>query len=88
MARLSRVVIPHHPHHVTQRGNGRAWMFFCDADDALYRDLLAGHCHAAGVAIRAWCLMPNHAHPVPVAGDADGLHRALAPVHRRHAGTI
>lgn len=24
MARLARVVVPDHPHHVTQRGNGRA----------------------------------------------------------------
>ena len=24
MARLARLVVPGHPHHVTQRGNGRA----------------------------------------------------------------
>ncbi len=35
MARLARVVIPGHPHHVTQRGNGRARTFFGDADYAL-----------------------------------------------------
>jgi putative transposase len=29
------------PHHVTQRGNGRARTFFSDTDYALYRDLLA-----------------------------------------------
>jgi putative transposase len=38
MARLARVVIPGHPHHVTQRGNGRARTFFGDSDYALYRD--------------------------------------------------
>jgi putative transposase len=41
MARLARVVFPGHPHHVTQRGNGRARTFFGDDDYALYRDLLA-----------------------------------------------
>jgi putative transposase len=41
MARLARVVIPGHPHHVTQRGNGRARTFFGDADYMLYRNLLA-----------------------------------------------
>jgi hypothetical protein len=41
MARLARAVFPGHPHHVTQRGNGRATTFFSDADYALYRDLLA-----------------------------------------------
>jgi hypothetical protein len=32
MARLARVVIPGHPHHVTQRGNGRAQTFFGDGE--------------------------------------------------------
>jgi putative transposase len=41
MARLARAVFPGHPHHVTQRGNGRQQTFFSDADYALYRDLLA-----------------------------------------------
>ena len=41
MARLARVVIPGIPHHVTQRGNGRARTFFEDGDFALYLDLLA-----------------------------------------------
>ncbi|MGJ5133241.1 hypothetical protein [Bradyrhizobium oligotrophicum] len=49
MARLARVVVPGLPHHVTQRGNGRARTFFGDDDYALYRDLLATHCRAADV---------------------------------------
>lgn len=32
--------------------------------------------------------MPNHVHLVLVPRDADGLRRALAPVHRRYAGEI
>ena len=88
MARLARLVIPGHPHHVTQRGNGGARTFFSEADYALYRDLLAAHCRAAGVAAWAWCLMPNHVHLVLVPSDADGLRRALAAVHRRYAGII
>ena len=88
MARLARVVIPGHPHHVTQRGNGRARTFFGDADYALYRDLLAQHCSAADVAVWAWCLMPNHVHLILVPSDGDGLRRALAAVHRRYAGII
>jgi len=34
MARLARVVVPGHPHHVTRRGNGRARTFFSGADYA------------------------------------------------------
>ncbi len=88
MARLARVVIAGHPHHVTQRGNGGARTFFSDGDYALYRDLLGEHCRAADVAVWAWCLMPNHVHLVLVPSDDDGLRRALAPVHRRYAGII
>ncbi|HEX9209099.1 MAG TPA: transposase, partial [Bradyrhizobium sp.] len=82
MARLARVVIPGHPHHVTQRGNGRARTFFDDGDYALYRDLLAANCRAAEVEVWAWCLMPNHVHLILVPSDPDGLRRALARVHR------
>jgi putative transposase len=88
MARLARVVIPGHPHLVTQRGNGRARSFFDDADYALYRDLLAENCRAAEVEVWAWCLMPNHVHLILVPSDPDGLRRALARVHRRYAGVI
>lgn len=87
MARLARVVVPGHPHHVTQRGNGRARTFFGDADYALYRDLLAEHCRAADVAVWAWCLMPNHMHLILVPSDADGLRRALASAFSGRVGT-
>ncbi len=88
MARLARAVFPGIPHHVTQRGNGRAQTFFCDADYALYRDLLAEHCAAAGVEVWAWVLMPNHVHLILTPADTDGIRRALAPVHRRYAGHV
>lgn len=88
MARLARAVFPGLPHHVTQRGNGRARTFFSDNDYRLYRDLLAEHATAAGVEVWAWVLMPNHVHLILVPQDADGLRRALAPVHRYYAGHV
>src|SRR5947209_4535382 len=88
MARLARVVVPGHPHHVTQRGNGRARTFFGEADYALYRDLLAANCAAAAVEVWAWCLMPNHVHLILVPSDPDGLRAALARVPRAYAGVI
>lgn len=88
MARLARSVFPGHPHHITQRGNGRAQTFFRDEDYALYRNLLAEHCRACDVQVWSWVLMPNHVHLVLVPGDADGLRRCLAAVHRRYAGSI
>jgi putative transposase len=88
MARLARLVVPGLPHHVTQRGNGRARTFFGDGDYALYRDLLAQACREAQVEVWAWCLMPNHVHLILVPSDADGLRRALSRTHRTYAGII
>jgi putative transposase len=88
MARLARVVIPGHPHLVTQRGNGGARTFFSDADYALYRELLAENCGAADVEVWAWCLMPSHVHLILVPSDTDGLRRALSRVHRSYASVI
>jgi len=88
MTRLARLVIPGLPHHVTQRGNGRAQTFFGDADYALYRDLLADSCRASEVEVWSWVLMPNHVHLILTPRDEDGIRRALAPVHRRYAGEV
>ena len=84
MARLARVVAAGLPHHVTQRGNRRQAVFFGDDDYAAYRDLLAEGCRAAGVAVWAYCLMPNHVHLILAPRDADGLRAALGEAHRRY----
>lgn len=88
MARLARVVVPRIPHHITQRGNRRQQTFFSDEDYAAYRDQLAESCAMAGVAVWAWCLMPNHVHLILVPSDPDGLRTALADAHRRYSRRI
>jgi len=86
MARLARIVVPNLPHHVTQRGNGRQRTFF--EDDVHYRDLLGQSCRAAGVAVWAWCLMPNHVHLILVPSDEGGLRAALGEAHRRYTRRV
>jgi putative transposase len=88
MARLARAVFAGLPHHVTQRGNGRARTFFRSEDYQLYRNLLAEQAAAAGVEVWAWVLMPNHVHLILVPPEPDALRRVLAAVHRRYAGQI
>ena len=88
MARLARAVFPGIPHHVTQRGNGRAQTFFGEDDYRLYRDLLAEHAAKADVEVWSWVLMPNHVHLILVPSEPDGLRRCLSSVHRRYAGHI
>jgi len=88
MARLARVVVPGYPHHVTQRGNRRLPTFFSDDDYEAYLALMAEQCADRGVAIRAWCLMPNHVHLVAVPETAEALARAVGEAHRRYTRGI
>ncbi len=88
MARLSRVVIPGVPHHVTQRGNRRERTFFEEGDYQLYLDLLAQAARAARVEVWAYCLMPNHVHLIVTPSDEDGLARTFRKVHRHYTGFI
>lgn len=93
MARISRVVAPGYPHHVTQRGNRRQQTFFprqgfrgviSDDDYRAYLDLMTEWCRRQGVTVWAHCLMPNHVHLIAVPLSQDGLRRAIGEAHRRH----
>ena len=88
MARLARVVVPGLPHHITQRGNRRQQTFFHDGDYAAYVELMAQWCREEGVAIWAYCLMPNHVHLIAVPKSEPGLRRAIGEAHRRYTRRI
>jgi REP element-mobilizing transposase RayT len=76
-ARDDRLFRSLHVPHVTQRGNRREKVFFGDDDYALYRDLLHEACRREGVAVWAYCLMPNHVHLILTPQTLEGLARAL-----------
>lgn len=88
MARMARLVVPDFPHHVTQRGNRRQKVFFCDSDYSLYKRLLAEACQKSATRILAYCLMPNHVHFVMVPQNADGLRATFGEAHRRYTRFI
>jgi len=88
MARLSRIVVPGYPHHITQRGNRRQPTFFCDDDYQAYLLLMAEWCSRLGVEIWFYCLMPNHVHLIAVPGSEDGLRKAIGEAHRRYTRRI
>jgi putative transposase len=88
MARLSRIVIPGVPHHVTQRGNRRLPIFFSDEDRAAYLSLIADACKAHGTICLAWCLIDNHVHLILVPQSADGLRATLGEAHRLYSRRI
>jgi putative transposase len=85
MARPPRVVIPGHPHHVTQRGNYRQKVFFNEQDRRLYLDWLRRYSRHYGVAVHAFCLMNNHVHLIVTPHDQSGLARLMQRLHSEYA---
>src|SRR5690606_23208677 len=63
-------------------------VFFRPADYRLYRSLRAEACGAAGVAVWAYALMPNHLHLLLVPEEPRGLARALGEAHRRYSSAV
>jgi putative transposase len=88
MARLARVVVPNYPHHVTQRGNRGQRTFFGPHDYRTYLELMAEWCARCGVAVWAYCLMPNHVHLIAVPESEDSLRRAIGEAHRRYTRAV
>ncbi len=84
MVRITRVVVPGIPHHITQRGNRRMETFFSEADYREYLYLMAEWCNRCRVQVWAYCLMPNHIHLVAMPESEDGLRRAIGEAHRRY----
>ena len=80
MGRIARIVAVDCPHHVTQRGNNRADVFFSAADRKYYLTSLARYCEEFKLRVWAYCLMRNHVHVVAVPQQpyslAQGIGRA------------
>ncbi len=51
MPRSKRIVVQGLPHHITQRGNGRANVFDCDQDRMVFLDLLANYFRQYGLSL-------------------------------------
>ena len=85
MARISRIVIPGLPHHVTQRGNRRCDVFFEVKDRQHYLSLFRKYAAEYGVEVWAYCLMSNHVHFVLVPEKPDSLSDALRDAHTAYA---
>ena len=88
MARLSRVVIPGIPHHITQRGVRSITIFRDDVDRANYLRLLRLNGERHGLIFLAYCLMSNHVHLVAVPQHDYSLARALGEAHKAYTREI
>ncbi|MBU1567649.1 MAG: transposase [Proteobacteria bacterium] len=77
MPRIARIIAPSYPHHITQRGNNRATVYFDDEDRLTYLKLLAGNAKKYHLQIWAYCLMDNHIHLLAVPETETSLSRGI-----------
>ena len=85
MARLARIVAPGIAHHITQRGNRRMQIFFTDDDYQTYLTRLQADAARRGLAVLAYCLMPNHTHLVGIPASESALGETLRDAHTAYA---
>ena len=88
MPRFARAVVPHCPHHITQRGNNRQDVFFVADDYELYLETLKEQSERYGLDVHAYCLMTNHVHLVATPHAGDSLAKAVGRTHWLYAQTI
>ncbi|TFY98987.1 transposase [Ramlibacter humi] len=84
MARLPRLTLPGHPHHVIQRGNNRQPVFAGEEDYRQLLSLLESHASELKVAVHAYVLMPNHFHLLATPETDRGLPELMQAVGRRY----
>lgn len=84
MARLPRLTLAGHLHHVIQRGNNRQPIFADPEDRETILALLADNAPKHGVAVHAYVLMDNHFHLLVTPGTAEGLPRLMQAIGRRY----
>lgn len=88
MPKFRRLVVPGHPHHITQRGVRRQRIFFNDHHYRTYLSIAKRFSLEVDIEIWAYCLMPNHIHAVVVPGNSLALARFFGSVHHEYAIAI
>jgi len=84
MARLPRLTLPGHPHHVIQRGNNRQPIFAGEDDYRLLLELFDTYSREFKVAIHSYVLMGNHFHLLATPETDTGLPEMMQAVGRRY----
>lgn len=82
MARLPRLVVPNHLHHVIARGNNEQSVFIDEADYQQYLQWLRDAARKHRVAIHAYALLPNRVHLLATPTDDTGLGKMMQAVGR------
>lgn len=69
MPRTARMILPHTPHHIVQRGHNRSAVFIQPRDYLYYLDNLIEWSTKLRVKVHSFCLMTNHVHLLLEPGD-------------------
>lgn len=85
MPRITRVVVPNYPHHITQRGTNKSDIFINNKDYQYFLKLLNEWSDKTKSQVWAYCLMSNHFHLLITPDSSDGLGRYLHGVTFRYA---
>jgi putative transposase len=88
MARLPRLVVPGHPHHVIHRGHNRQPIVSDDEDRRQFLALLGECAKAHGLAIHAYVLMDNHLHLLATPSTEESLARTMQAHGRRYVAAF
>jgi putative transposase len=84
MARLPRLTLPGHLHHVLQLGNNRQPIFVDREDFETMLALLTDNAQRYAVAVHAYVLMDNHFHLLATPSTASGLPQMMQAVGRSY----
>ena len=84
MARLPRLTLPDHPHHVIQRGNNHQLIFNTPADYRRLLEVLEEAAKKCQVAIHAYVLMSNHFHLLATPQTVQGLPQMMQSLGRSY----
>jgi len=82
MARLPRLVLIEHAHHVIIRGNNREPIFIADEDYKFYLEKLRLACEKHLCDVHAYVLMTNHVHLLITPHKEDGIAKVMQMVGR------
>ncbi|MFT4267169.1 MAG: transposase [Xenophilus sp.] len=84
MARLPRLALPGHPHHLLQVGNNGTPIFLDAADRARLLELLADSAARHRVAVHAYALIEDRFHVLATPGADHGLQRFMQAIGRSY----
>lgn len=84
MARLPRLVVPEHPHHLVQRGNNGQAIFLDDEDRREWLRLLGDAASTHGTAVHAYALLGDHYRLLVTPKDGPSLSATMQSLGRRY----